>query len=278
MSLLDSIQNVLHTSWKITKYIIIAVVGYVIFSSTYFVIAPSERWLKMTLGTLNDTVYGEWIHWKIPLLDTIRYADLHIDRADGDARSASKDLQNVETKISVNYQINESSILLLFRTVWVEHSKLEDTLLAPAIQESVKAATAKYTAEELITKRELVRTDIENALKDKIVKYGVNIVQVNIVNFEFSKSFDASIEAKVKAEQDALAQKNKLEQVKYEAQQKIESAKAEAETIRIQAEAIQKQGGAEYIQLKWIEKWSGQLPTTSLGTSMIPNIFLNNSK
>ena len=160
----------------------------------------------------------------------------------------------------------------------MDHLKLEDTLLAPAIQESVKAATAKYTAEELITKRELVRTDIENALKDKIVKYGVNIVQVNIVNFEFSKSFDMSIEAKVKAEQDALAQKNKLEQVKYEAQQKIESAKAEAETIRIQAEAIQKQGGAEYIQLKWIEKWSGQLPTTSLGTSMIPNIFLNNSK
>lgn len=278
MSLLDSIQSILQTSWKITKYSIIAIVGWIVLSSTYFVVAPSERWLKMTLGTLNDTVYGEWIHWKIPLLDSIRFADLHIDKADGDARSASKDLQNVETKISVNYQINESSILLLYRSVWVDHLKLEDTLLAPAIQESVKAATAKYTAEELITKRELVRTDIETALKDKIVKYGVNIVQVNIVNFEFSKSFDMSIEAKVKAEQDALAQKNKLEQVKYEAQQKIESAKAEAETIRIQAEAIQKQGGAEYIQLKWIEKWSGQLPTTSLGTSMVPNIFLNNSK
>ena len=160
----------------------------------------------------------------------------------------------------------------------MDHIKLEDTLLAPAIQESVKAATAKYTAEELITKRELVRTDIENALKDKIVKYGVNIVQVNIVNFEFSDSFDASIESKVRAEQDALTQRNKLEQVKYEAQQQIERAKAEAETIRISAEAIQKQGGAAYVQLKWIEKWNGQLPTTSLGTSMIPNIFLNNSK
>jgi prohibitin 2 len=93
----------------------------------------------------------------------------------------------------------------------------------------------------LITKRELVRSDIQVALKEKIEPYGVNIVQVNIVNFEFSNSFDASIEAKVKAEQDALAQKNKLEQVKYEAQQQIERAKAEAETIRIQAEAIQKQ-------------------------------------
>ncbi len=271
----EAIASFLRTSGKITKYIIILIIGYMILSSMYFVVAPSERGLKMTLGTLNETVYGEGIHWKIPLLDTIKYADLHIDKADGDARSASKDLQNIETKISVNYQINEISILNLFRTIGVDHMKIEDTLLAPAIQESVKSATAKYTAEELITKREVVRSDIENALKEKVTKYGVNIIQVNIVNFEFSKSFDASIEAKVKAEQDALAQKNKLEQVKYEAQQQIERAKAEAETIRIQAEAIQKQWGAAYVQLKWIEKWSGNLPTTSLGDGTIPNIFIN---
>ena len=271
----EAIQSFLRTSGRITKYAIFAIIGYLILSSTYFVVAPSERGLKMTLWTLNETVYGEWIHWKIPLFDSIKYADLHIDRADADARSASKDLQNIETKISVNYQINEISILNLFRTIGVDHLKIEDTLLGPAIQESVKSATAKYTAEELITKREIVRTDIENALKEKVVQYGVNIIQVNIVNFEFSKSFDASIEAKVKAEQDALAQKNKLEQVKYEAQQQIERAKAEAETIRIQAEAIQKQWGAAYVQLKWIEKWSGNLPTTSLGDGTIPNIFIN---
>ncbi len=278
MSFINSAKNTLDVSWKIIKYSIIAIVLWLFFSSMYFVVAPSERWLKMTLGTLNENVYGEWIHWKIPFIDKIKFADLHIDKADGDARSASKDLQNVETKISVNYQINETEILQLFRTIGVDHLRLEETLLAPAIQESVKAATAKYTAEELITKRELVRTDIETALKEKIVKYGVNIVQVNIVNFQFSNSFDASIEAKVKAEQDALAQKNKLEQIKYEAQQQIERAKAEAETIRIQAEAIQKQGWAEYIQLKWIDKWNGQLPITSLGTNMIPNIFLNSAK
>ncbi len=278
MSLFESVGNTLSSAGKIIKYLFILFVLYLLWGGFYFVIAPSERGLVMRLGTLNETVYGEGFHWKLPFIDTVKYADLHIDKADGDARSASKDLQNVETKISVNYQINEISILNLFRTVGVEHSRLEETLLGPAIQESVKSATAKYTAEELITKRELVRTDIETALKEKIEKYGVNIVQVNIINFEFSNSFDASIEAKVKAEQDALAQKNKLEQIKYEAQQQIERAKAEAETIRIQAEAIQKQGGAEYIQLKWIDKWNGQLPSTSLGTSMVPNIFLNSPK
>jgi regulator of protease activity HflC (stomatin/prohibitin superfamily) len=111
----------------------------------------------MRLGTLSENVYSEGIHWKLPIIDKVQIADLRIDKADGDARSASKDLQNVETKIAVNYQINEGSILSLFRSVGVDHAHVEENLLAPAIQESVKSATAKYTAEELITKRELVR-------------------------------------------------------------------------------------------------------------------------
>lgn len=278
MTTLNALTEHAQSSAKFLKYIIIIFLIFWIWSGFYFVVAPSERGLKMRLGTLDEYVYPEGFHWKLPFVDTVKFADLRIDRADGDATSASKDLQNVETKISVNYQINESSILKLFRTVWVDHARLEDALLAPAIQESVKSATAKYTAEELITKRELVRSDIQTALKEKIESYGMNIVQVNIVNFEFSHSFDASIEAKVKAEQDALAQKNKLEQVKYEAQQQVERAKAEAETIRIQAEAIQKQGGAAYVQLKWIEKWNGQLPTTTLCENMVPNVFLNSGK
>jgi putative hydrolase of the HAD superfamily len=127
----------------------------------------------------------------------------------------------------------------MYKLVGVNHSSIESNVFSSAIQEAVKSATAKYTAEELITKRELVRNEIEGILKDKTKNYGLLISQVNIVNFEFSDSFDASIESKVRAEQDALTQRNKLEQVKYEAQQQIERAKAEAETIRISAEAIQ---------------------------------------
>ena len=82
------------------------------------------------------------------------------------------------------------------------------------------------------------------------------MLEVNITDFSFSTSFDSAIEAKVKAEQDALAEKNKLEQVKFQAQQQIEQSKAEAEKIRIQAEAITKQGGEEYVQLQRISKWN----------------------
>ena len=270
----DSISRLTAFSTKMFRNIVIVIVAIIVINSCFFVVSPTERAVKITLGTLSNTIYREWFHFKIPFFQTITIVDLTIDRADALAKSASKDLQNIVTTVAVNYQINEANILEMYKLVWVNHDSIENNVFSSAIQEAVKSATAKYTAEELITKRELVRNEIETTLKDKTQKYGLVISQVNIVNFEFSESFDASIESKVRAEQDALTQRNKLEQVKYEAQQQIERAKAEAETIRISAEAIQKQGGAAYVQLKWIEKWNGQLPTTALGDNQ-PNIFIN---
>lgn len=271
----DSVSRLTTFSAKMFRNIILVIIAIIVINSCFFVVSPTERALKITLGRLSDTIYREGFHFKLPFFQTVTIVDLTIDRADAIAKSASKDLQNIVTTVAVNYQINEAEILNMYKLVGVNHSSIESNVFSSAIQEAVKSATAKYTAEELITKRELVRNEIEGILKDKTKNYGLLISQVNIVNFEFSDSFDASIESKVRAEQDALTQRNKLEQVKYEAQQQIERAKAEAETIRISAEAIQKQGGAAYVQLKWIEKWNGQLPTTSLGDGTIPNIFIN---
>lgn len=199
-----------------------------------------------------------------------------INKADEVSKSASKDLQNVSTTISVNYSINPIRLIDLYRNVSLSHDTIKSVVFSSAIQESVKRATALFTAEELVTQREKVRGEIETSLKEKVEKYGLLISQVNIVNFDFSQSFDEAIEAKVKAEQDALASKNKLAQVKYEAEQQVARATAEATTIRIQAEAVRAQGGAEYVKLKWIERWDGKLPTTSLGSDS--NTLINLSK
>ena len=270
----DSVSRLTAFSTRMFRNIVLVIIALILINSCFFVVSPTERAIKITLGKLSSTIYREGFHFKIPFFQTITIVDLTIDRADAIAKSASKDLQNIVTTVAVNYQINEAEVLNMYKLVGVNHSSIESNVFSSAIQEAVKSATAKYTAEELITKRELVRNEIEDILKDKTKNYWLLISQVNIVNFEFSDSFDASIESKVRAEQDALTQRNKLEQVKYEAQQQIERAKAEAETIRISAEAIQKQGGAAYVQLKWIEKWNGQLPTTSLGDNQ-PNIFIN---
>jgi prohibitin 2 len=180
------------------------------------------------------------------------------------ADSASRDLQAVRTTIAVNYNLEPWAVRNLYQTVGTNET-ITFKIIAPSIQEAVKAATAKFTAEELITERSAVAVDIKTNLVNKLWWLGILVTDINIVEFRFSPEFDAAIESKVRAEQDALAQKNLLEKVKYEAQQTIETARAQAESIRIQAEAVRSQGGADYVKLKWIEKWNGQLPTTTLG-------------
>ena len=138
----------------------------------------------------------------------------------------------------------------------------------PALQESVKAATAKFTAEELITKREIVRDEIKLSLQSKLQNDGIIVDDFNIVDFDFSASFNQAIEAKVTAEQQALAAKNKLEQIKYEAEQEVAKAKGKAEAQKIEGDALR--ANPEVIQLRSIEQWDGKLPLYMSGDGTLP--------
>jgi regulator of protease activity HflC (stomatin/prohibitin superfamily) len=146
----------------------------------------------------------------------------------------------------------------------------KERLVDPALQEAVKASTAKYTAEELITKREEVRESIKSHLKEKLESRGIDVDDFNIVNFEFSESFNVAIENKVTAEQSALAAKNKLEQIKFEADQRIAAARGTAEAIRIEADALK--SNPQVLQLRAIEKWDGRLPAVSGGAAPFVNV------
>jgi regulator of protease activity HflC (stomatin/prohibitin superfamily) len=217
-------------------------------------------------GILQESIYKEWLYLKIPILDSVKTLNIQNNKIEATADSASKDLQTIQTNIAVNASLDPDKASYIYRNIGID-ADIWSKIITPAVQESVKAVTSKYTAEELITKRSLVSLDIKTMLTEKLKQYWVLISDVNIVNFNFSPEFNQSIENKVKAEQDALTEKNKLETVKYQAQQKIEQSKAEAETIRIQAEAIKSQWWAEYVQLKWIEKRDGKLPSTNLWSS-----------
>ncbi len=179
-------------------------------------------------------------------------------------------MQTVNATIALNYSVRPDSTAKLYQEVGVDYKV---TIIDPAIQESLKAATAKFTAEELITHREEVKEQVQTTLSERLAQNGILVEQFSIVDFKFSESFETAIEAKVTAEQNALASKNKLEQVKYEAQQKIETAKADAEAIKIQAQAVNSQGGADYVQLQFAKVWDGHLPTTMIPGGSLP--FLN---
>lgn len=231
------------------------------------IVSAGDRGIVATLGKVQDTPLTPGFHIISPFSD-VTHVDVQTQRTEASSSAASKDLQVVSTVIVLNYRLNENALARLYKEVGMDY---ESKLIAPAIQESVKAATALFTAEELITKRSEVGAKIEENLTAQLAQGYFTLENVSIVNFDFSPQFNEAIERKVTAEQDALASKNKLEQTRYEAEQKVVSATAEAESIRIQAQSVSQQGGADYVKLQWVQKWDGKLPTTMLGddTSVI---------
>lgn len=245
----------------------------IILLSWFYTVSPWERAFTVTFGKIWDVVYKDWLHWRFVVMTKAVKFDIQTQKLETNANASSKDLQTVTSNVSLNYSISEDKIITLYKTIG-NKSEIEARIIQPTLQEVIKAVTAKFTAEWLIGQREAVSSDIIKSLKERLTDKWIIVQAFNIINFEFSKQFNDAIESKVTAEQEALAEKNKLEKVKYEAQQKIESAKAEAEKIKIQAQAIQANGWEEYVQLQWISKWDGKLPTmvTSDNASMLVNI------
>jgi SPFH domain / Band 7 family len=141
--------------------------------------------------------------------------------------------------------------------------QFKDRIIDPAMQEAIKASTAKFTAEELITRREMVRDEIKAQLTARLKDRNILVDEFNIVNFEFSKNFNDAIEAKVTAEQQALAAKNKLEQIKFEADQAIAEARGKAEAMTIESNALK--SNPQILELRALEKWNGTLPQVTGG-------------
>lgn len=239
--------------------------------SSFGVVATGERGVKLQLGKVLGTVQPG-LYFKFPFIQNVDVTNIQTQKEQTEADAASSDLQTVKTTIAVNWNIVPEKLTELYTRVG---SGFGSTIIDPAIQEVVKAVTAKYTAEELITKRSQVTDDIQTALADKLALNDIYVSSVSIVNFNFSEQFNQAIEAKVTAEQNALAAKNKLDQVTYEGQQTVVTAKAQAEAIQIQAQAIQQQGGVNYVQLQAVNKWDGALPTYLMGGTVpflnIPN-------
>ena len=232
----------------------------------FALIDAGHRGVVTQFGEVKTEILQEGFHFINPMW-TVHEYDVRTQKNVTQANAASKDLQSVSTTIALNYHINPDFVRELFQETQGEY---DSTLIAPAVQESVKAATANFTAEELITKRsEVKQAMIESLSSRKSMRFFL-VEDVSIVDFSFSESFNTAIENKVRAEQDALASKNKLEQIKYEAEQKVVTATAEAESLRIQAEALA--SNSSLVSLEAVRKWNGVLPTYVLGDS-IP--FLN---
>ena len=255
---------------KIVLHSIIALIILIIVFTSFGSIPAGYKGVRTQFSAVAGEV-NSGLYFKIPFIQGMVKMDTQTQKEQAEADAASSDLQTVQATIAVNYNLYPDKVSELYQSIGTEYGS---RIIDPAIQEAVKAATAKYTAEELITKREAVKDEIQTALTSRLQGEFIQVTQVSIVNFQFSSSFNQAIEAKVTAEQNALAAKNKLDQVQYEAQQTVATAKAQAEAIQIQAQAINSQGGADYVQLQAIKAWDGHLPTSMIPGGTVPFINL----
>ncbi len=225
------------------------------------IVGPGQRGILLEFGRVTGEVFGEGLHFITPIVNSVPIMDVRTQKFETDSTAASKDLQDTHTKVALNYHLDPEKVYGIYQTLGPGYA---DRYIAPAILEVVKASTAKFNAEELITQRPVVKDTIEEGLKNRLNPRSIVVETVSITDFQFSKQFTEAIESKVTAQQLALKAQNDLERIKIEALQAIEKAKGEAEAIRIIN--IQLETSPKYIEFLATQKWDGKLPIAT-GTS-----------
>ncbi len=231
------------------------VIGLSLLVSAFGTIGAGERGVLLQFGAVKNKVFNEGLYIKIPFIQEVVKMDVKIQKDEVPASASSKDLQIITSKIAINYHLSPEHV----NQIWQEVGKdYNSRIIAPSIQEAVKAITAKFTAEQLIIEREDVKNQIKINLAERLIKNNIIVDEINITSFDFSDAFNAAIEAKVMAEQLKLKAERDLERIRIEAEQKVVEAEGKAKAIRTEAEALN--ANARVVDLRWIEKWDGKAP------------------
>jgi regulator of protease activity HflC (stomatin/prohibitin superfamily) len=231
--------------------------------SPFAVVPAGSRGVMTTFGKPSDDTYSEGLHFRIPLVQKMNLMYVRILKNEGEGDAASMDLQQVRAKVAVNFHLDPNVVAKAFKEIGQSTEEIALNILEPARPEAVKAITAQFTAEQLITKRTEVRDKIAVLLREKLSRHGIILDEFAIINFSFSPSFTSAIEAKVNAEQEKLKAERDLMRIRVEAEQKVTSAKAEAESLRLQRQEV----SSDVLALRTIEKWDGHLPQVTGGVT-----------
>jgi prohibitin 2 len=270
------------SSKRILKIAIPAIIGVIVVAilivSSIKIVEAGNRGVLLNFGAVDTSrSLQEGIHFVVPVRDNVVQMEVRTQKITEDTVSASRDLQDVRTQVALNYRLDPDSAQLVYRQLGLDYA---NRVIVPAIQESVKQVTARFNAEELITKRELVKNEIEEQIRARLAAYNIAVDTISITEFQFSDEFVRAVEAKVAAQQRALQAQNELRRIEIEAQQAEARAVGEqqaniarAEGVR-QANVLQAQGEAQAITtiddqlrqspsyLEWLksQKWNGHLP------------------
>lgn len=268
---LVSMQNKL----KIIFIIVIFSVIILILYESVVIVEAGHRGVVLYLGAVEDRVLGEGLHFITPFAEQVLPLEVRTLKFQADASAASNDLQEVQTVIALNFHIDPNKTNMIYQQLGSDY---DERIIAPTIQESVKASVAKFNAEELITKRETAKSVISDSIRKTLSERNIIVETVFITDFKFSEAFGNQIESKVVAYQKYLTEQNNLKAVQVIANQTVVQAEAQAraniakangesQAIRIITEQLQK--NPTYLQWQAINRWNGQMPY-SLGSAGFP--------
>jgi len=248
----------LPTGFKVGGCILVAILLGLAFS--FDVVSPTEVGYVTTLGQMSSDKKESGLVMHLPFISYVSKIDTKIIKVEQEGGSASKDLQSVTYKTAVAFHINKDEARDLITTLG-SNDQILDKVVYPAINETQKAITSSYNAEEVITKRAELKTKIDEDLKIRLEKFGLVLDEVSIIDIDFSVEYNTAIEQKQVAQQNALKAEYQKQQAIIDADKKIIEAKAQAETQRLTQQSLTK----ELLQKMYIEKWNGILPTTNAG-------------
>ena len=268
-------DNVRKITGILVVLLIVAVVGILVVSQVVVQVPSGSRGVLLTWGKVEDRVLGEGLNFKMPFSQSVVLMDIQIQKAESVESTATKDLQEVSTTVVVNFRLDPLAVNDVYRDLRQDYVS---RVIKPNIQESLKATTSLYRAEELVTRRAEVKQTFDDILNERLSIYDIDLIAVSLTDYQFSPGFMAAIDAKVTAEQQALVSKNELEKIRYEAQQQIIQAEAakNATIRRAEGEALAQiinanataqsimiitgQMTEEYADYLWLISWDGKLP------------------
>ena len=219
------------------------------------IINAGERGILMVFGKVQPSILDEGLHFIIPVVQTVQKMTVRIQKQEISAEASSKDLQEVFTDVALNWHIVPEEVNLAFQQIGDEQTIVE-AIINPVIEEILKAVMAKYTAEEIITCRENVKSEVDDLLTSLLINYHIQVDNISLVHVHFSQRFTDAVEAKQIAEQDAKKAGFLVLKAIKEAEVKVNLAKGEAEAQLL----LQKTLTPEILHKEIIDKWNGNLP------------------
>jgi len=253
----------------------VAVICLFFAASSFYVVSPGEVAVKTRLGKIVDSS-SEGLHFKLPVIENIVRFSIQIQRADIKTEAFSKDLQTMSTHLVINHRISRNTVEDVYRDLGRDYV---NTVVDPMVQEIFKAIVAKYSADTIIANRALLYEELNTEVQKKLKENNILVTDISIVDLDFTDEFLKAVEAKQVAEQQAKMSEKLVEKAKKDAEQQVAKARGEAESLKMQREAVTPQLielRKVEAEIKAIDKWNGVLPIYT--GSAIPFLSINDSK